>query len=229
MRGKFRPARWFPWRTPILISPPRGASANGSVVRVRPPRATISNYVLNGAGGRLDFCARLTDPVSGRVMEVWTTEPGVQLNTQWLRRPFHQTRRPANPPLRRLRPRDPALSRCVNHPEFPSTILRPGETYRSTTEFRFLPSPDPAMLLTVALLSFNLSAHELPRVAPLAEAALGTQPVQSPPSPTPVVPAARTISRRKAITGGLIGRIPTALTSGVTAKRIPTISSRTAG
>jgi hypothetical protein len=33
------------------------------------------------------------------------------------------------------------------------------------------------MLLTVALLSFNLSAHELPRVAPLAEAALGTQPV----------------------------------------------------
>ena len=33
------------------------------------------------------------------------------------------------------------------------------------------------MLLTVALLSFNLSAHELPRVRPLAEAALGTQPV----------------------------------------------------
>jgi aldose 1-epimerase len=39
------------------------------------------NFVLNSGGGKLALCARATDPKSGRVMEVWTTEPGVQLYT----------------------------------------------------------------------------------------------------------------------------------------------------
>jgi aldose 1-epimerase len=100
------------------------------------------NYVLNGARGRLDFCARLADPVSGRVMEVWTTEPGVQLNTgngfdgRFTKRDGQPLRRYAGCALETQHFPD-----AVNHPEFPSTILRPGETYRSTTEFRFLLVP----------------------------------------------------------------------------------------
>jgi aldose 1-epimerase len=39
------------------------------------------NYVLNKTAGELSFAARLSDPVSGRLMEVYTTEPGMQLYT----------------------------------------------------------------------------------------------------------------------------------------------------
>lgn len=88
-------------------------------------------FVLNG--GRTDtprFAARLTDPGSGRVMETWTTEPGLQVYTaNHLDVPFA-----------------PRAGACLetqhfpnapNRPDFPSTVLRPGQTYRSTTEYRF--------------------------------------------------------------------------------------------
>ena len=39
------------------------------------------NFVVNGRNGTLRRAARASDPTSGRVMEVWTTEPGVQLYT----------------------------------------------------------------------------------------------------------------------------------------------------
>ena len=39
------------------------------------------NYVLNSGGGRLALCARVYEPTSGRVMEIYTTEPGVQFYT----------------------------------------------------------------------------------------------------------------------------------------------------
>ena len=39
------------------------------------------NFVINDGGGKLTWCARVEEPKSGRVMEIWTTEPGVQLYT----------------------------------------------------------------------------------------------------------------------------------------------------
>ncbi|MBC7368247.1 MAG: galactose-1-epimerase [Undibacterium sp.] len=91
------------------------------------------NYVLNRPAGdaSLRFAARVTDPDSGRQMEVWTTEPAVQLYTSPLR-----DRPPYGPPgffcLETQHFPD-----SVNQPAFPSTILRPGQTFRSTTEYRF--------------------------------------------------------------------------------------------
>lgn len=91
-------------------------------------------FVLNkDKPGELTFCARLKDPKSGRVMEVWTTQPGVQVYT-------------ANGLDGRLGaggrtyPKFGAV--CLetqhfpdspNHPDYPSTVLRPGETYRELT------------------------------------------------------------------------------------------------
>ena len=91
------------------------------------------NFVLDRHEGdaSLLFAARVVEPRSGRMMEVWTTEPGVQLFTS---------------PLGDQPPADHVGTLCletqhfpdsVNHPDFPSTILRPGGTFRSTTEFRF--------------------------------------------------------------------------------------------
>ena len=102
------------------------------------PAGYDHNFVLNGAGGRPELCARLADPESGRAMEVWTTEPGVQLNTgngfdgRFKDLKGQPIKLHAGCALETQHFPD-----SVNRPEFPSTILRPGTTLRSTTEFRF--------------------------------------------------------------------------------------------
>ena len=86
----------------------------------------------------LALTARVSDPGSGRVMTVETTQPGVQVYTGnsldggvagYSERLYRQTDAvcfetqhfPDSP----------------NQPSFPSTVIRPGETFRSTTIYRF--------------------------------------------------------------------------------------------
>ena len=106
------------------------------------PAGYDHNFVLNGATGRLELCARLADPASGRAMEVWTTEPGVQFNTG---NGFDGRFTDLNGQPIKLHAgcalETQHFPDSVNRPQFPSTILRPGETFRSTTEFRFSLTP----------------------------------------------------------------------------------------
>ena len=104
--------------------------------QLAPGRRYDHNFVLNRPAGdaSLAFAARVVEPASGRVMEVWTTEPGVQLYTSILPPPA------ANEPAARagfLCLETQHFPDSVNHPHFPSTILRPDQEFRSTTEFRF--------------------------------------------------------------------------------------------
>ncbi|ADV68182.1 aldose epimerase family protein [Deinococcus maricopensis] len=96
------------------------------------------NFVLQGAAGALRHVATLSDPQSGRVMEVHTTEPGVQFYSgnfldgsvtgkggqvyghRWA--VCLETQHFPDSP---------------NRPDFPSTRLNPGEVYRTVTEYRF--------------------------------------------------------------------------------------------
>jgi aldose 1-epimerase len=91
------------------------------------------NFVINRREGdeSLLLAARVFEPRSGRVMEAWTTEPGVQFYTSPL------GDQPVTDRLGTFCLETQHFPDSVNHPHFPSTILRPGETYRSTTEFRF--------------------------------------------------------------------------------------------
>ncbi len=73
----------------------------------------------------LVLAARVREPVSGREMEVRTTEPAVQLYTG------NHLKHAA------LCLETQHYPDSVNHPGFPSTILRPGQTFRSTTIFSF--------------------------------------------------------------------------------------------
>jgi len=96
------------------------------------------NYVLDSGGGKLALAARVVEPKSGRVMEMLTTEPGVQLYT-------------GNFLDGTLKGKGGAVYRkhaglCLeaqhypdspNRKEFPSAILRPGKTYTQTTVYRF--------------------------------------------------------------------------------------------
>ena len=76
-------------------------------------------------GRPLRLAARVTEPVSGRVMEVLTTEPGVQLYTG------NHLKHGA------LCLETQHFPDSVNRPNFPSTILRPGQIFKSSTAFGF--------------------------------------------------------------------------------------------
>ena len=80
------------------------------------------NYVLNGAYGTSVLAARVYEPVSGRVMEVYTTEPGMQ---------FYTGRGTAFCLETQHFPDSP------NKPHFPSTVLRTGQRFESTTILKF--------------------------------------------------------------------------------------------
>ena len=95
------------------------------------------NYAI-ASRDRLTLAARLEDPKSGRVMEVATTEPGMQF--------FTGNRFDGSFPgvggVKYEKHAGVALETqhypdAINHPEFPSVVLRPGETFRSTTVLRF--------------------------------------------------------------------------------------------
>jgi aldose 1-epimerase len=92
------------------------------------------NWILDGEG--LRFAARLEDPASGRVMEVHTTEPGLQFYSgNFLDGSVAGLRRHAGLCLETQHFPD-----SPHRPDFPSTVLRPGETFASTTVYRFIPS-----------------------------------------------------------------------------------------
>ena len=95
------------------------------------------NYVLNGPPGMLKLAAQVYHPASGRTMNVHTDQPGVQLYAGNMLR--GQTGKGGA-----LYPRRSAL--CLetqkfpdapNHPQFPSIVLRPGETYRHVCVYEF--------------------------------------------------------------------------------------------
>jgi aldose 1-epimerase len=88
------------------------------------PKAGVydHNFIINGGGKSLVLAARVRDPQSGRVMELRTTEPGVQFYTGNPRGFCLETQHYPD---------------SIHHPNFPSTVLRPGETFKSTTVYSF--------------------------------------------------------------------------------------------
>ncbi|MFI7410146.1 aldose epimerase family protein [Streptomyces sp. NPDC049627] len=89
------------------------------------------NFVLDkGVTGRAEEVAELYDPASGRVLTVATTEPGLQLYTaDHLTEPFA--------PGDGIALETQHFPDSPNRPEFPSTVLRPGEVFRSETVYGF--------------------------------------------------------------------------------------------
>ena len=97
------------------------------------------SFVVDGYNSELKLACTVTEPVSGRVMEVWTTEPAVQFYT-------------GNFLDGSLTGKDGKVYKqrygfCLeaqhfpdspNHPDYPSTVLNPGETYNQTTIYKFV-------------------------------------------------------------------------------------------
>jgi aldose 1-epimerase len=102
------------------------------------PRGYDHNFVLNSGGKKLAPAARVREPKTGRVMEVLTTEPGIQFYTgNFLDGSVKGKGGVAYPKHAGLCLETQHFPDSVNHSNFPSTILRPGEVYRSTTIYKF--------------------------------------------------------------------------------------------
>jgi len=95
-------------------------------------------YVLNSGGGKLAQAAEVRDPQSGRKLTVSTTEPGVQLYTGNFLNGAEENG--GHPQYGAFCLETQHFPDSPNQPKFPSTVLRPGETYESTTVYRFLVS-----------------------------------------------------------------------------------------
>ena len=97
------------------------------------------NFVLRGEVGKLKQAVKMRDPASGRTMEIWTTEPCMQMyGAQNM-----DDKIPAKAAGKHLcQYAGVALETqhapdSPNRPDFPSTVLKPGETFKSHTEYRF--------------------------------------------------------------------------------------------
>ncbi|MBV8893070.1 MAG: galactose mutarotase [Acidobacteria bacterium] len=96
------------------------------------------NFVLKAAEGRLQLAARVHEPNRGRVLEVSTTQPGIQfysanfLDGTLVGKHGHRYKQREAFCLETQHFPD-----SPNHANFPSTILRPGKTFHSRTVFKF--------------------------------------------------------------------------------------------
>jgi len=134
--GKIEPVKGtvFDFTTPTVIG------ARIDKVPIKAPVGYDHNWVLRApaAGQTMRLAARVTDPASGRTMEVRTTEPGIQFYTGNFLDGTIKNRKGV--------PYQKNAAFCletqhfpdsINHPTFPSTVLEPGKTYQTTTVYAF--------------------------------------------------------------------------------------------
>jgi aldose 1-epimerase len=102
------------------------------------PTGYDHNYVVDGEPGTLRKAAKVEDASTGRVMEVWTTEPGVQLYTgNFLDGKLTGIGGKTYVKHYGLCLETQHFPDSINHEKFPSVILRPGQEYKSTTVYKF--------------------------------------------------------------------------------------------
>lgn len=95
-------------------------------------------YVLNKTADELSFCARCRSPKTGIVLEVYTTQPGVQLYTgNWMTGHFEGKPGQRYPERAALCLETQHFPDSPNQPGYPTTTLRPGERFESSTYFKF--------------------------------------------------------------------------------------------
>ena len=131
--GEIKPVKG----TPMDFTKPHPIGSRFSQIEEK-PAGYDHNYVLNSGGKSLGLAARVFEPRTGRVMEVRTTEPGVQLYTaNYLDGSLTGKRGVVYRQHCAFCLETQHFPDSVNHPQFPSTILRPGQTYRQTTVHKF--------------------------------------------------------------------------------------------
>ncbi|SHM56596.1 aldose 1-epimerase [Chitinophaga sp. CF418] len=135
-KGKLEPVKGTPmdFTTPAKI----GERVDADFEQLKFGKGYDHNYVLNKKSKELSLAATVQEPQSGRFLEVWTTEPGVQFyggnfldGTDKGKEGKTYAHRGAFCLETQHYPDSP------NQPSFPSVVLKPGETYTSTCVYKF--------------------------------------------------------------------------------------------
>ncbi len=124
----------FDFRT----SKPVGQDIDADDIQIKNGAGYDHCFVLNKKEvGELSFAARISDPNSGRMMEVYTTEPGVQVYTDNWATGYTGQHGATFPRRSAICFECQHFPDSPNHPYFPSTVLEPGHVYRQKTIYKF--------------------------------------------------------------------------------------------
>lgn len=133
--GELRAVRGTPFD--FLRPTAIGARINEDEEQLKLGRGYDHNFVINGRNGVMRRAARVFEQSSGRIMEVWTTEPGMQ---------FYTGNFLDGKPGKGGKPYQIRYGFCLetqhfpdspNHPKFPSTTVRKGARYQTSTIYKF--------------------------------------------------------------------------------------------
>ena len=134
--GEIAPVKGTPFdfTTPMEV----GARIDADDQQIKHGAGYDHCWVLNKKeAGELSFAAKVTEPVSGRTMEVYTTEPGVQVYTSNWHSGFAGAHGATFPRRSAICFEAQHYPDSPNRDNFPSVILNPGETYTQTTIYKF--------------------------------------------------------------------------------------------
>jgi aldose 1-epimerase len=134
--GKLAPVAGTPFDFSKLTA--IGARINNDDVQLKNGKGYDHNWVLNRKGLDLQLAARVVEPTTGRTMDVSTTEPGIQFYSGNF---LDGTLTGKGGAVYKHRTgfclETQHFPDSPNKPSFPSTILKPGQEYRSRTVFTF--------------------------------------------------------------------------------------------
>jgi aldose 1-epimerase len=124
----------FDFRTPTAI----GTHISDDNEQLKFGGGYDHNWVVNHPMGKLALDARVTDPANGRVFEIWSTEPGLQFYSGNFLDGTIKGKGGVPYPHRGTFVMEPQhFPDSPNQPNFPSTLLHPGEVYHNTIIYKF--------------------------------------------------------------------------------------------
>jgi aldose 1-epimerase len=124
----------FDFRTPTAI----GARIGQDDEQLKFGNGYDHNWVVNKQPGQLTLMARVYEPTTGRVMEVWSTEPGLQFYSGNFLDGKNKGKGGWGYQFRNGFCMEPQhYPDSPNHPNFPSVVLKPGQTYLNTIIYKF--------------------------------------------------------------------------------------------
>jgi aldose 1-epimerase len=124
----------FDFRKPAAI----GARINDAHPQIVNGKGYDHNWVLNGAAGQMRIVARVFEPKSGRTLEVSTSEPGMQFYAgNFLDGSITGKGGQAYTQRSGFCLETQHYPDTPNQPDFPATLLKPGQEYRTATVFKF--------------------------------------------------------------------------------------------
>lgn len=134
--GELKPVEGTPFdfRTPTAI----GARIKQDDEQLKFGKGYDHNWVINKPMGQFGFMARVTEPTTGRILEVSSTEPGLQFYSGNFLDGTLKGKRGWVYQFRSAFAMEPQhFPDSPNQPQFPSVVLKPGQTYHNTIVYKF--------------------------------------------------------------------------------------------